>query len=36
MRYVVIVGIYAIQNLKNGKLYIGQSVDIHRRWRQEK
>lgn len=30
------VGIYAIQNLKNGKLYIGQSVDIHRRWRQEK
>lgn len=25
-------GIYIIQNLVNGKMYIGQSVDIERRW----
>lgn len=28
-----IVGIYAIKNQANGKVYIGQSVDIARRWR---
>ena len=27
------IGIYKIQNLLNGKLYIGQSVDIESRWR---
>ena len=26
-------GIYMIQNLVNGKMYIGQAVDIERRWR---
>lgn len=30
------VGIYAIQNNINGKIYVGQSVDIERRWQQEK
>lgn len=30
------VGIYAIQNNVNGKIYVGQSVDIERRWAQEK
>lgn len=30
------IGIYAIQNKINGKLYIGQSIDIDRRWKQEK
>ena len=29
------VGIYAIQNNINGKLYIGQSIDIERRWKDE-
>ena len=29
-------GIYKITNKINGKVYIGQSVDIHRRWRAEK
>lgn len=28
-------GIYKITNMINGKSYIGQSVDIHRRWRME-
>ena len=27
-----VCGIYLIRNLKNNKIYIGQSVDIHRRW----
>lgn len=31
-----LVGIYKIQNLENGKCYIGQSVDIHRRWNDHK
>ena len=26
------IGIYKIQNLLNGKVYIGQSVDIEKRW----
>ena len=26
-------GIYCIENLKNHKKYIGQSVDIKKRWR---
>ena len=29
-------GIYKITNLCNGKIYIGQSVDIQRRWRDHK
>lgn len=29
-------GIYKITNLINGKVYIGQSIDIKRRWREEK
>lgn len=29
-------GIYKIENLANGKVYIGQSVDIERRWRTHK
>ena len=28
------VGIYKIQNIENGKTYVGQSVDIERRWKQ--
>ena len=27
-------GIYLIRNLKNNKIYIGQSVDIKRRWQE--
>lgn len=30
------IGIYKITNTINGKSYVGQSVDIHRRWKQEK
>ena len=29
-------GIYKIENLVNGKIYIGKSVDIYRRWRKHK
>jgi hypothetical protein len=29
-------GIYAIENTKNGKLYVGSSVDVHKRWVQHK
>ena len=32
----MICGIYKITNLVNGKIYIGQSVDIYRRWEQHK
>ena len=31
-----ICGIYKIINLVNGKVYIGQSIDIYRRWAQHK
>ena len=31
-----ICGIYKIENLVNGKVYIGQSVDIYRRWKAHK
>ena len=31
-----ICGIYKIGNKVNGKCYIGQSIDIKRRWRQHK
>lgn len=30
------IGIYKITNKINNKVYIGQSIDIHRRWHQEK
>lgn len=30
------MGIYKIENLINGKIYIGQSVDIHERWLEHK
>jgi group I intron endonuclease len=29
-------GIYVIKHLESGKVYVGQSVDIHRRWRQHR
>lgn len=32
----IICGIYKITNLINGKVYIGQSIDIKRRWNQHK
>ena len=32
----VICGIYEIVNKVNGKKYIGQSIDVYRRWREEK
>ena len=28
------IGIYKIQNKLNGKIYVGQSVDIERRWKE--
>ena len=31
-----ILGIYQIKNLINNKVYIGQSIDIERRWEQHK
>ena len=31
-----VCGIYKIENLVNGKVYIGQSVDIESRWREHK
>lgn len=31
-----ISGVYSITNIKNGKLYIGSSKHIHRRWREHK
>ncbi len=32
----VICGIYKITNLVNGKIYIGQSLDVYRRFSQHK
>ena len=32
----MICGIYKITNIINNKVYIGQSIDIHRRWKDEK
>lgn len=36
MSYSKVIGIYCIQNIENGKRYVGQSVDIVRRWRGHK
>lgn len=33
---MTVCGIYAIKNTINGKLYIGQSLDVLQRWRQHK
>lgn len=30
------IGIYKITNKKNGKIYIGQSINIERRWKEHK
>ena len=30
------IGIYKIENKVNGKVYIGQSVNIKKRWKQHK
>ena len=27
------IGIYAIRNTQNGKMYIGESIDIEQRWK---
>lgn len=32
----IVCGIYCIENLMNNKKYIGQSIDIHRRWKDHK
>lgn len=32
MKRKVIVGIYQIKNLRNNKVYIGQSKNIYSRW----
>lgn len=34
MKREIISGIYYIYNIINGKMYIGESVDIYRRWRE--
>lgn len=31
---IILIGIYKIENLINGKIYIGQSIDIERRWKE--
>lgn len=36
MKKDVISGIYKIENVKNGKVYIGSSKDIYKRWEQHK
>jgi len=28
-----IVGVYKITNTKNGKVYIGKSIDVNNRWK---
>ena len=35
-KVIDVVGIYKITNKINGKVYIGQSINIERRWQQEK
>ena len=30
---VLMIGVYAIRNTKNGKMYIGESIDIEQRWK---
>ena len=32
MWVITMMGIYKIENLVNGKIYIGQSINIERRW----
>ena len=32
----VVCGIYKIENIVNGKVYIGQSIDIYNRWQNHK
>ena len=27
------IGVYAIRNTQNGKMYIGESIDIEKRWK---
>ena len=29
---IIIIGVYSITNLKTNKLYIGESLDIDKRW----
>lgn len=36
MWVILMIGIYKIENLINGKVYIGQSVDIKERWNEHK
>jgi group I intron endonuclease len=36
IKNIPIIGIYQIKNLINGKVYIGQSIDIERRWEQHR
>ena len=33
---VLMIGIYAIRNTKNNKMYIGESIDIEQRWKVHK
>ena len=35
-RFFIMIGIYKIENKINGKVYIGQSKDIERRWEEHK
>jgi predicted GIY-YIG superfamily endonuclease len=32
----IIQGVYKITNINNGKIYIGRSIDIYRRWKEHK
>lgn len=34
MKHEIICGIYGIKNLINNKMYIGQAIDIYRRWKE--
>ncbi len=31
-----VCGIYCIENKVNGKKYVGQSIDIYKRWKQHR